>query len=92
MKAEIHPEVREVIFKDTTNGAMYKMLSAVKSRETIDVEGVTYPLVRADVTASSHPFYTGKQRILDTAGRVEKFGNKFGKSVAALSKKKPKPA
>jgi large subunit ribosomal protein L31 len=88
MKAEIHPEVREVIFQDSIDGNLFKVLSAVESKETITVNGAEYPLVKLDVTSASHPFYTGNQRILDTTGRVEKFGNKYGAGFGKLLKKK----
>ncbi len=87
MQKDLHPEEREVIFQDTTNDAMFKISSSVKTNQTITVDGTEYPLVRIDVTSASHPFYTGQTRILDTAGRVEKFGSKFG-SLAGLTKKK----
>lgn len=90
MKAEIHPEVRPVIFQDSVNGATFRIDSAVKSRDKITIDGVEYPLVKLDVTSASHPFYTGNQRIMDTAGRVEKFGNKFGANLSRLAKKKGK--
>ena len=78
MKKDLHPTIREVVFQDTISGAQYKMLSSVKTEAKVTVEGAEYPLVKVDVSAASHPFYTGNQRILDTAGRVEKFGNKYG--------------
>lgn len=90
MQADIHPEVREVIFKDGIEGHLFKILSAAKTRETIEIDGEEYPLVRCDVTSASHPFYTGQQRILDTTGRVEKFGNKFGSGFGKLAKRKKK--
>lgn len=90
MKTDIHPPVREVIFQDSVNGAMFKVLSAIETNQTVEIDGVEYPLVKTDVTSASHPFYTGNQRILDTAGRVEKFGNKFGGklNLGKLRKKK----
>ena len=90
MKKDIHPVVREVIYQDTVSGAQYKVLSAIKTEAKVTVEGKEYPLVKTDVSAASHPFYTGQQRILDTAGRVEKFGNKYGgkSSLTSLLKKK----
>ena len=89
MKADIHPKVRKVVFQDTVTGSQYIVLSAVKTELKAKVDGTEYPLVKVDVSASSHPFYTGQQRILDIAGRVEKFGNKYGKAgVASLLKKK----
>lgn len=92
MKKDIHPSVREVVFQDTVSGARYKILSAIKTEAKVAVDGAEYPLVKVDVSAASHPFYTGNQRILDTAGRVEKFGNKYGNkagsSLSSLLKKK----
>jgi large subunit ribosomal protein L31 len=90
MKDEIHPKVRDVIFQDTVSGAQYRVLSAVKSEATVTVDGKEYPLVKVDVSSASHPFFTGNQRIMDTAGRVEKFGTKYGKvsSVTELLRKK----
>jgi large subunit ribosomal protein L31 len=91
MKQDIHPKVREVVFQDTVTGAQFIILSAVKTDANVTVDGKEYPLLKVDVSSSSHPFYTGTMRILDTAGRVEKFGNKYGgkSTVAALLKKKP---
>ena len=86
MKKDIHPEARDVIFQDSVNGAMYRIRSCAESNQTIDIDGEELPLVKVDVSSSSHPFYTGQQRILDTAGRRE-FGNKFG-NLSALKKKK----
>ena len=83
MKKDIHPAARMVLFEDTVTGARFKMLSAVKTDQSVNIDGEELPLLRVDVTSSSHPFYTGQQRILDTAGRVEKFGKKFGKGIIA---------
>lgn len=88
MKAEIHPEVRDVIFQDSIDGHLFKVSSSVETKETITVDGTEYPLVKVDVSSGSHPFYTGNQRILDTTGRVEKFGSKFGTGFSKLVKKK----
>ena len=85
MKADIHPKTRWVIFQDTINGARFKALSAIKTEATVTVDGAQFPLVKVDVSSASHPFYTGQQRILDTAGRVEKFGKRFGDKISALS-------
>ncbi len=92
MKPDIHPEVRPVIFQDTVTGAQFRILSAAKTHETVTIDGTEYPLFKVDVSSASHPFYTGTQRILDTAGRVEKFGTKYGNktgSITSLLKKKP---
>ena len=90
MKADIHPGARWVIFQDTVNGAQFRVLSPIKTDATVTIDGKQYPLVKVDVSSASHPYYTGQQRILDTAGRVEKFGTKFGKGgLSGLLKKKP---
>ena len=92
MKKDLHPVMREVIFQDTVSGARYLIVSAIKTEAKVTVDGSEYPLIKVDVSAASHPFYTGNQRILDTAGRVEKFGNKYGNkagsSLSNLLKKK----
>ncbi len=79
MKAKIHPEMKEVVFKDISCDFTYKTLSTLKSKETVEWEdGQTYPLVRVDISSASHPFYTGQQRLVDTEGRAEKFFKKYG--------------
>ena len=83
MKQGIHPDnYREVVFKDMSNGDMFITRSTVDTSETIDVEGVTYPLVKVEISSTSHPFYTGKAKLVDTAGRVDKFPNRYGKRAA----------
>ena len=79
MKKDIHPSnYREVVFKDMSNDEIFITRSTVATRETIEVEGKTYPLVKLEITSSSHPFFTGKQKLVDTGGRVAKFNKKFG--------------
>jgi large subunit ribosomal protein L31 len=78
MKEGIHPDYREVVFQDMSNDFKFISRSTIQTRETINFEGKDYPLVKLEVTAESHPFYTGKHKIVDTAGRVEKFRQKFG--------------
>ncbi|WP_059017117.1 type B 50S ribosomal protein L31 [Mycobacterium sp. M26] len=82
MKPDIHPDYHPVVFQDTTTGATFLTRSTVTSTRTIDIEtpdGVrTYPLVPVEVSAASHPFWTGKQRIMDAAGQVEKFRKRYG--------------
>ncbi len=69
MKADLHPSnYREVVFKDMSNDEIFITRSTVASKETIEVDGVTYPLVKLEITSSSHPFFTGKQKLVDTAG------------------------
>jgi len=78
MKAEIHPEYAPVVFRDLTSGETFLTRSTVSSGKTIDFEdGNTYPVIDVEISSASHPFYTGKQRILDSAGRVEKFNQRF---------------
>ena len=95
MKDEIHPKVREVVFQDIVSGAAFLVLSPIKTEQKVEIDGKTYPLYKVDVSSASHPFYTGTQRILDTAGRVEKFANKMGGKTtglaATLLKKKTAP-
>lgn len=79
MKKEIHPDTyRPVVFKDMSNDEIFISRSTINTRETIEIDGVTYPLVKLEITSSSHPFYTGKQKLVDTAGRVDKFMNRYG--------------
>ncbi|HNX25982.1 MAG TPA: type B 50S ribosomal protein L31 [Phycisphaerae bacterium] len=78
MKKGIHPEYRPVVFVDVASGTKYVTRSTVKSKDKVTVDGVEYPMVKVDISAASHPFYTGQQKFLDTAGRVEKFTKKFG--------------
>lgn len=80
MKKGIHPEnYRPVVFKDMSNDEIFISRSTINARETIEVDGVTYPLVKLEITSSSHPFYTGKQKLVDTAGRVDKFMSRYAK-------------
>lgn len=79
MKKEIHPDnYRPVVFKDMSNDEIFISRSTINAKETIEVDGVTYPLVKLEITSSSHPFYTGKQKLVDTAGRVDKFMSRYG--------------
>ena len=77
MKSEIHPEYDAVVFRDLASGATFLTRSTVKSDKTIDLDGATYPVIDVEISSESHPFYTGKQRIMDSAGRVEKFNQRF---------------
>ena len=79
MKDGIHPEYREVVFQDISADFSFVTRSTISAKETIKwTDGKEYPLVKIEVSSKSHPFYTGKQKILDTAGRVEKFRQKYG--------------
>ena len=79
MKPGIHPEYREVVFQDIGSDFSFVTRSTIAAKETIKwTDGKEYPLIKIEVSSQSHPFYTGKQKILDTAGRVEKFRQKYG--------------
>lgn len=78
MKEGIHPDYREVVFQDMSNDFKFITRSTIQTRETINFEGKDYPLIKIEVSSESHPFYTGKHKIVDTAGRVDKFRKKFG--------------
>ncbi|VAW13227.1 LSU ribosomal protein L31p @ LSU ribosomal protein L31p, zinc-independent [hydrothermal vent metagenome] len=80
MKKEIHPEnYRLVAFKDMSNNDVFLTKSTADTKDTLEVEGVEYPLVKLEISRTSHPFYTGKAKFLDTAGRIDKFKSKYGK-------------
>jgi len=79
MKPDIHPEYRPVIFRDVSNNQAFLGRSTMESDKTIKWEdGNEYPLITLEISGSSHPFYTGTQRMLDTAGRVERFQQRYG--------------
>jgi large subunit ribosomal protein L31 len=78
MKAEIHPDYQTVVFRDLASGATFLTRSTVTSEKTIEWEdGNTYPVFDVEISSASHPFYTGKQRIMDSAGRVERFNERY---------------
>ena len=83
MKKGIHPEnYRLVVFKDMSNGEMILTKSTAPSKETIKYEdGNEYPLLKVEISNTSHPFYTGKMKLVDTAGRVDKYMSKYKKHV-----------
>ncbi len=77
MKKDIHPNYRPVVFKDTASGTLFLSRSTVETKETVEYEGKEYPLFQVEISSASHPFYTGKQQLVDTAGRVERFKRKY---------------
>ena len=80
MKKDIHPNYRDVVFYDTSSEFKFLTKSTVETNETIVWEdGKTYPVYKVEVSSNSHPFYTGKKMLLDTAGRVEKFNKRYAK-------------
>ncbi|MDD3458327.1 MAG: type B 50S ribosomal protein L31 [Weeksellaceae bacterium] len=79
MKKDIHPEnYRLVAFKDMSNDEFFICRSTAETKDTMVVDGVEYPLVKMEISNTSHPFYTGKMKLVDTAGRVDKFRRKYG--------------
>jgi large subunit ribosomal protein L31 len=78
MRDGIHPNYREVLFQDMSCDFKFVSRSTIQTREMAEFEGKQYPLVKIEVSSESHPFYTGKHKIVDTAGRVDKFRKKFG--------------
>lgn len=80
MRKDIHPDnYRLVAFKDMSNDDVFITKSTAETRETLEVDGVEYPLVKLEISRTSHPFYTGKSKLIDTAGRIDKFKNKYKK-------------
>lgn len=88
MKKGIHPDYNYVVFKDVSTDFAFLSRSTIKkSDETIKWEdGNEYPLIKLEISSASHPFYTGKQKVIDTEGRIEKFKKKFGTSYMAKKK------
>lgn len=83
MKKDIHPNYRSVVFQDIGADFSFLTRSTIETKETIKWEdGNEYPLVRIEVSSKSHPFYTGKQNILDSAGRVDRFRRKYSRKTA----------
>ncbi|MDR1593233.1 MAG: type B 50S ribosomal protein L31 [Prevotellaceae bacterium] len=84
MKKGIHPAgYRIVAFKDMSNETLFLTRSTVQTRETVEIDGVEYPLYKLEISNTSHPFYTGKMKLVDTAGRVDKFMNRYKKHLEA---------
>jgi len=80
MKADIHPDYREVVFQDLSSDFAFLTRSTIKSKDTIKWEdGNEYPLVKVEVSSASHPFYTGKHKLMDTGGRVDRFKRRYNK-------------
>ena len=80
MKADIHPDYREVVFHDVTSDFKFLTRSTLASKETVKWEdGNEYPLVKVEISSASHPFYTGQNRVVDTAGRIDKFKKRYAK-------------
>ncbi|MGW2519695.1 type B 50S ribosomal protein L31 [Streptomyces sp. NPDC001617] len=84
MKPRIHPDSRPVVFRDRAADVAFLTRSTADSSRTIEWEdGNTYPVIDVEISSASHPFYTGTSRVLDTAGRVERFERRYGRTAAA---------
>ena len=82
MRKGIHPDnYRLVVFKDISNDHQFITRSTAPAKEKIEIDGVEYPLIKVEISNTSHPFYTGKMKLVDTAGRVDKFLNKYKKHI-----------
>ena len=80
MKKNIHPDnYRVVSFKDMSNEDVFLTKSTADTSETLEVDGVEYPLIKMEISRTSHPYYTGKSKLVDTAGRIDKFKTKYAK-------------
>ena len=88
MKKGIHPDnYREVVFKDMSNDHTFITRSTVNTKDSIELDGTTYPLVKIEISNTSHPFYTGKMKLVDTAGRVDKFKKRYEKHMEIRAQK-----
>lgn len=94
MKKDIHPDYRYVIFQDKSCDLTFRTRSTVQTKDTITWEdGQEYPVVQLDISSGSHPFFTGKQKLMDSAGRIDRLEKKFAGKMAlgSLKKKKAEP-
>lgn len=93
MKKDIHPtDYRPVVFQDLNDNSTFITRSTVTAEETITLDGVEYPLVKVHISSSSHPFFTGEERIVDVEGRVDKFKARRAAAEKAKAERKPKTA
>jgi len=88
MKPDIHPTYRFVVFQDQSSGTSFLTRSTIETGETVTWEdGNTYPLVNLEISNASHPYYTGQMKIIDSAGRVERFNKRYGARKKPVKKK-----
>ena len=79
MKTDIHPEYQAVVFRDLGSGETFLTRSTVTSDKTIELDGATYPVIDVEISSASHPFYTGKHKVMDTSGRIDKFQRRYAR-------------
>jgi large subunit ribosomal protein L31 len=90
VKSDLHPEYRPVVYQDTSSDFAFLTRSTIQTNETIEwTDGETYPLAKLEISSASHPFYTGKQILVDSGGRVERFRRRYAK-VGVDTERKPK--
>lgn len=92
MKANTHPPTHPVIFVDTSSGAEFVTASTLRSDETRDIDGVSHFVINVEISSASHPFFTGEERFVDTAGRVDKFKEKLARVEDAAKERVGKKA
>jgi large subunit ribosomal protein L31 len=95
MKAEIHPEYQDVVFMDSSVAPPYRVLtrSTRTSEETIEMDdGKSYPLIRVEISSASHPFYTGKMKLVDTAGMIDRYNQRYGNKSEEAAEETPTEA
>lgn len=86
MKKNTHPEsYRLVVFKDMSNDQTFITKSTANTKDTIEIDGETYPLIKVEISNTSHPFFTGKMKLVDSTGRVDKFKKRYEKSYTSKS-------
>ena len=86
MKTDIHPKYQPVVFQDISSDFSFLTQSTMSSKETVKWEdGKEYPLIKVEISSHSHPFFTGKQKVVDTAGRIDKFHQRYGNKRATAS-------
>lgn len=85
MKQDIHPDYHPVVFVDTGAEFEFTSRSTMRSKEVRKIDGVDHYVIRLDISSASHPFFTGKQRFVDTAGRIDKYRTKYGKRYGRRS-------
>ncbi len=77
MKKNIHPPYRQVVFRDRSAGLAFRTGSTRDSAQTVEFDGATYPVIDVEISSASHPFWSGRERIVDTEGRVERFRRRY---------------
>jgi large subunit ribosomal protein L31 len=84
MKADIHPKYQNVVFQDVSSNFAILTRSTMTSKESIKWEdGKEYPVIKVEISSQSHPFYTGKHKVIDAGGRVDKFRRRYGAKTTA---------